>query len=162
FLPVRIMVYGPPAVIFGKATTHLPSLSVTVDAVVLCSPRITSSVTFSPGSAVPHTLQFMPCCNTMPSPKSVCGLTSALAGRATAAGTNGENMNRCFIAATPWKCAPQNVRANETSGPAGPLVAPLIGTLLLVFVFRFVLVFILVLVRRLVLVRILLAEEEFP
>src|SRR4051812_38400914 len=79
-LPATVISYGPPALSGPKRTAHRPSAPVVVDSLA----PATVTVTFSPGSAQPHTRAFAPCWSTMLSPTSAGSLTTALAGVASA------------------------------------------------------------------------------
>src|SRR5665213_2843734 len=73
FFPERVISKGPPGLRWERRTTHLPSAPATADFV--CFLKVT--VTFSPGSAVPHTGTDMPLWRTMWSLNSEEGFTSA-------------------------------------------------------------------------------------
>src|SRR6187399_597058 len=81
FLPLIVNSKGPPAFCAGMRNIHLPSLPGLVPSFdwTVESLSLSPHCTVSPSLEVPHTGHSMPCCSTIPSVNSECGVISARA-----------------------------------------------------------------------------------
>src|ERR1035438_10391628 len=90
FLPVIVIVKGPPDFSFANRTIHVPVASAVADFVW----PLNFTVIFSPGSAVPQMGTCMLFCNTMWSLNKALGFTSARAEAARNSVAQRDEMSR--------------------------------------------------------------------